>query len=71
MLDIMSLFSMFGGKNGFVQKFQQFSQQYSNQDASVPEQQVMQLLNSGKMSQEQFNAYSQIANQLTGRRSIF
>lgn len=71
MFDLTSLFGMFGGQNGFMQKLKSFSQQYANQDSSVPEQQVMQLLNSGKMTQEQFNMYSQIANQLTGRRSIF
>lgn len=62
------LFSMLGGAipNGFgqmgniIQQFQQFQQNFRGD----PRQQVQQLLNSGKVSQEQYNQAVQLANQL-------
>lgn len=33
-----------------------------------PRAEVEKLLNSGQMSQQQFNQFSQIANQMTGKR---
>ena len=68
MVDLLSLFSLFGGQNGFMQKLQAFGQQYVQQNQVSPEQKVQQLLNSGQMSQQQFNMFAQVANQLTGRR---
>lgn len=68
MFDLMSLFSLFGGQNGFMQKLSAFSQQFSQQSQITPEQKVQQLLDSGQMTQQQFNTFSQVANQLTGRR---
>lgn len=47
-------------KNGFMQRFNQFRQNFHGD----PQQQVQQLLNSGRMSQEQFNKLSQMANQI-------
>lgn len=46
--------------NGIMQKFQQFSQMFRGD----PKQQVQQLLNSGRVSQAQYNQAVQIANQL-------
>ena len=62
------LYSMFGGMNAMpnngmmnlLQQFNQFRQNFSGD----PRQQVQQLLNSGKISQEQYNRAVQMANQL-------
>ena len=62
------LFSMFGGMNqmpnnsmmNLVQQFMQFRQNFNGD----PRQQVQQLLNSGKVSQDQYNRAVQMANQL-------
>ena len=59
------LFGMFGNMNnnpmsGMMQKFQQFSRMFRGD----PRQQVQQLLNSGRVSQAQYNQAVQMANQL-------
>ena len=57
------LFGMFGGQtpmNGMMQRFQQFQQMFRGD----PKQQVQQMLNSGKVSQAQYNQAVQMANQL-------
>ena len=57
------LFSMMQGQapmNGMMQKFQQFSRMFRGD----PKQQVQQLLNSGKVSQSQYNQAVQMAQQL-------
>ena len=46
--------------NNLIQRFQQFKQAFSGD----PRQQVQQLLNSGKVSQQQYNNAVQMANQL-------
>ena len=46
--------------NGLLQKFQQFQQSFRGD----PRQQVQQLLNSGQISQEQYNRAVQMAQQL-------
>ena len=48
-----------GGTNGMLQRFQQFRQNFHG-DA---QQQVQQLLNSGRVSQQQYNQAVQIAQQ--------
>lgn len=48
--------------NDFVKNFQQ---QYNGQN---PQQMVQQMLNSGQMSQAQFNQYRDIANKILGVR---
>ena len=45
--------------DNFMSKFQQFRQNFKGN----PQEQVQQLLNSGKVSQEQYNRAVQIANQ--------
>lgn len=50
----------------FSQKLTEFAQGFQR-DAN-PQQIVQNLLNSGKMTQAQFEQYRQIANQLTGAR---
>ena len=55
----------FGNMQNFMNQFNQFKQQFGNQN---PQQVVQQLLNSGQMSQEQFNQLSQMANQILGNK---
>lgn len=56
------IFQMMGqnsGMNGFLQRFQQFQRMFQGD----PRQQVQQLLNSGKVSQAQYNQAVQMAQQ--------
>jgi len=46
--------------NNLIQRFQQFKQTFTGN----PQQQVQQLLNSGKVSQEQYNQAVKMAQQL-------
>ena len=58
------LFSTFGNNNQFgnlIQQAQAFKRQFANIN---PRAEVERLLNSGEMSQQQFNEYSQIAQQV-------
>ena len=59
------LFNLLGGNQsnnmgGLVQRLNQFRQNFTGD----PRQQVQQLLNSGKMTQEQYNQLSQMATQI-------
>lgn len=61
------LFSMFGnqmqsnnGMMGLIQQFMNFKKNFNGD----PRQQVQQLLNSGKVSQEQYNNTVQMARQI-------
>lgn len=58
------LFQMMGNgggpMGGLLQRFQQFQQTFKGD----PRQQVQQLLNSGKVSQDQYNNAVQMAQQL-------
>ena len=51
----------------FMQRFQDFARQFQ-QSGQNPQQVVQQLLNQGKMTQDQFNHFRTIANQITGQR---
>ncbi len=44
----------------FINQFNQFRSNFTGN----PEQQVKELINSGRMSQDQFNQFAQMANQL-------
>ena len=62
-----SLYNMLGGTSNqlgnipnFIQRLNQFSQTIQGD----PKQQVQQLLNSGQMSQQQYNQLSQMATQI-------
>lgn len=48
-----------GPMNGLLQRFQQFQQMFRGD----PQKQVQQLLNSGKVSQSQYNQAVQMAQQ--------
>ncbi len=62
------LFNQFGNKQNnpmsqFMSDFNRLRQTIKN-----PKQEVQNLLNSGQMSQQDFNRLSQMANQLMGKR---
>lgn len=46
--------------NSFIQRFNQFRQSFNGN----PQQMVQQLMNSGRISQEQYNRAVQMANQI-------
>lgn len=54
------LFNQLGKQSPMLQRFMQFKQMFQGD----PKQQVQQLLNSGRMSQEQFNQLAQQATQM-------
>lgn len=63
--------SMNGGQqvpNAQGMSFAEFANNI-RQNGISPEQMVRGLINSGRMSQQQFAQFSAIANQLTGKRS--
>ena len=60
-------FNMFGGFQNFLLQFNQFKQNAQSQGLN-PQQLVQQKLNSGEMSQEQFNQLRNMANLITGKR---
>ena len=49
-------------QGNIIQRFQQFQQMFRGN----PQEQVQQLLNSGKVSQSDYNKAVQLANQLRG-----
>ena len=51
----------------FKQQFQSFAQNLQR-SGNNPQQLVQNLLNQGKMTQEQFNLYRDIANKISGLR---
>lgn len=58
------LFNTFGNNNQFsnlIKQAQEFKRQFANIN---PRDEVQRLLNSGQMSQQQFNQLSQIAQQV-------
>lgn len=61
------IFQMFGGFNNFNTQFNQFAGQFQNGQMN-PEMIVRNLLNTGQMTQEQFNQYRDMANQMTGTK---
>lgn len=63
-----NIIQMMSDMNSFNQNFSAFRDKFMQQGIS-PEQQVASLLNSGQMTQNQFNEYRQIANMLTGKRN--
>ena len=52
--------NLFSNMSNFLTRFNQFRQNFNGD----PQQMVQQMLNSGKMTQEQFNQASNLANQL-------
>lgn len=58
-------FDRFGGFQNFLGQFQQFQKNF-NAGGMSPQQKVQELLNSGQMSQEQFNQFRQLAMTING-----
>lgn len=54
-------------QTNFNQQFSAFAENFNKTSSCSPQDQVQQLLNTGRMSQSQFDQYSQIANMMTGR----
>lgn len=61
----MNPMQMFGNMQNMMTQFNQFRRQIQQQGIN-PQQQVMQLLQSGKMSQQQFEQLKQMASMLSG-----
>lgn len=61
-----AIFNKFGGQQNFQNQLNSYSQQCQQQGIN-PEQNVKQLLNSGRMTQTTFNYYAKIADMVTGR----
>lgn len=63
-----SVFNRFGGRDSFIQRFQAFKQQFSQTNQNVSPYQITQnLLNSGRMTQSQFDELRKLANEITGK----
>lgn len=59
-----SLFNQFGKQNNPLEQLAQQAREFRKQFNGDPRRQVEQLLASGRMSQAEFNRYSQIAQQV-------
>lgn len=59
------MFNPFENMPAFIQQFQLFQQQM--QGKGNPQQLVQNMLNTGQMSQDQFNQLRMMANQITGK----
>lgn len=60
------IMQMFGGPQAFQQRVNAMQQQFAQQGIN-PQQKVQELLNSGQMSQQQFNQLRGIANMISGK----
>ena len=59
-----SLFDQFGRQNNPLEQLAQQAREFQKQFKGSPRQEVERLLQTGAMSQSQFNQYSQIAQQV-------
>ena len=59
-----SLFDQFGRQNNPLEQLAQQARDFRKQFSGNPRQEVERLLQTGAMSQSQFNQYSQIAQQV-------
>ena len=59
-----SLFNQFGKQNNPFEQLAQQAREFQKQFKGNPRQEVERLLQTGQMSQSQFNQYSQIAQQV-------
>lgn len=62
-----SIFNALGGNsmpNGGIQNFMKMFNQFRSTFQGNPQEEVQKLLNSGRISQEQFNQYAQQATQI-------
>lgn len=59
-----SLFDQFGRQNNPLEQLAQQAKEFRKQFSGNPRQEVERLLQTGAMSQQDFNRYSQIAQQV-------
>ena len=59
-----SLFNQFGRQNNPIEQLAQQAREFRRQFSGNPRQEVERLLQTGAMSQSDFNRYSQIAQQV-------
>lgn len=59
-----NLYKQFGRQNNPFEQLMQQAQEFKKQFNGNPRQEVEMLLRTGKMTQQQFNQYSQIAQQV-------
>ena len=59
-----SLFDQFGRQNNPLEQIAQQAREFRRQFSGNPRQEVERLLQTGAMSQQDFNRYSQIAQQV-------
>ena len=62
-----NIYNQFGGYQNFLQTFNTFKNQFYGSSALTPQQVVQNMLNSGQMSQAQFEQLRSMANQITGK----
>ena len=60
-----SLFNQFGRQNNPLEQLAQQAREFQKQFKGSPRQEVERLLRTGAMSQQDFNRYSQIAQQVS------
>ena len=60
------LFNQYGNQNNIIQQFNQFRNSFRGD----PKEQIQQMLNSGKITQEQYNQAVQKANMLKNMLGI-
>ena len=58
------LYDQFGRQNNPIEQLAQQAREFQKQFKGSPRQEVERLLQTGQMSQSQFNQYSQIAQQV-------
>ena len=58
------LYNQFGRQNNPIEQLAQQAREFQKQFNGNPRQEVERLLQTGQMSQSQFNQYSQIAQQV-------
>ena len=59
-----ALYNQFGRQNNPIEQLAQQAREFQKQFNGNPRQEVERLLQTGQMSQSQFNQYSQIAQQV-------
>ena len=59
-----ALYNQFGRQNNPIEQLAQQAREFQKQFKGSPRQEVERLLQTGAMSQSQFNQYSQIAQQV-------
>lgn len=59
-----ALYNQFGRQNNPLEQLAQQARDFQKQFKGIPRQEVERLLQTGQMSQSQFNQYSQIVQQM-------